>query len=94
MGVGETAQGVDEEVGGLHFCSRFDSGNLARVERSETGEYLLWTAPDCAGTPHEQSYTTWFYFSVRGARKGQIASFTVMNSNNQRNLYNNDMRVS
>jgi hypothetical protein len=29
-------------------------------------EFNLWTRPDCAGTPFENTNRTWFYFSIRG----------------------------
>lgn len=81
------------EVGGLTFSSCFDSGNLVKVQ-FEANEYRLWIGPDCAGTPHETSYTTWFHFSMQGGKKGQVASLTIMNSNPLKGLYGSDMRVS
>ena len=41
-------------------------GNLDRVEPCQTPlEYNLWTAPDCAGTNHENGNRTWFHFSAK-----------------------------
>ena len=44
-------------------------GNLASVEetgseRKSISEYVLRTAPDCAGSEYENGNRTWFYFSV------------------------------
>ena len=57
-----------ESIGGFHFSSNFDSGNLARVAKVEKheNEFNLWTLPDCANTDYENGNRTWFYFSVRG----------------------------
>ena len=47
----------------------FKTGNLDRVESIECTEpdqveFQLWTAPDCAGTVHQNGNRSWFYFSV------------------------------
>lgn len=45
-------------------------------------EFNMWTKPDCAGTPFENTNRTWFYFSVRGSflflesHKQEICSLT------------------
>ena len=59
---------MNDTVGQFHFHSNFDSGNLARVEKSEKNdnEFNLWTTPDCANTPFENGNRTWFYFGVKG----------------------------
>ena len=76
----------------LTFSSKFDSGNCARVEQVRSKEYCVWTAPDCAGTCFETTYTTWFYFSVKGGKRGEELIITMMNMNKQTGLYANDYR--
>ena len=53
--------GVDAELSSFSH----NTGNLDRVEPGEEFEYSLWTAPDCAGTSHENGNRTWFHFSVK-----------------------------
>lgn len=82
--------------GNLVFFSDFDSGNLANLEVARTSlgneEIRLWTAPDCAGTPFETALTTWFYFGISGARRGQTVDLAVMNLNNQGKLFASGLR--
>ncbi|XP_013388601.1 cytosolic carboxypeptidase-like protein 5 isoform X1 [Lingula anatina] len=89
--------------GGLLFTSKFDSGNLARVERvtrddeGDSGgsyteprpdyEFNVWTKPDCAGTPFENGNRTWFHFGVRGGSSGRLIKINIMNLNKQGKLY-------
>ncbi len=55
-------------------------------------EYSLWIRPDCAETPYETNYRTWFYFSVSGVPSGSTLSFRIMNMNKQHGLYAQDYR--
>eukprot|EP00756_Hemistasia_phaeocysticola_P022584 Hpha_TRINITY_DN15843_c7_g8::TRINITY_DN15843_c7_g8_i1::g.187641::m.187641 len=86
---------MDLECGGLAFSSKFDSGNLARVEVCEGGngnEFSLWTAADCEGTPYENSNRSWFHFRVSGGTAGRQVTFHIRNLNSQMKLFAQDMR--
>ena len=50
-------------------------------------EFLLRTAPDCAGTPFETGNKTWFYFGVRGIAVGETVRVTLLNLNKQSKLF-------
>ena len=84
------------EIDGLIFSSNFCSGNLFKVEKSSgvAHEYLLWTAPDNAGTPNSRADGTnaWFHFSLSGAAKGTTLRLQIMNVSNHSSLYKQDMR--
>ena len=54
-----------------------------RVEPADDGEFNLYTSPDCAGTPFEKGYRTWFCFSVKGVAKGRTLAFNMYNMNSQ-----------
>lgn len=85
---------VDVMVGDIQISSCFDSGNLDRVEQCQAPfEYKLWTAPDCAGTSHENGNRTWFYFSVQIPRNypNKIMRFHLQNLNKQSRLYQQGM---
>ncbi|KAM8810022.1 cytosolic carboxypeptidase-like protein 5 [Eudromia elegans] len=90
---------MEIRCGGLLFSSRFDSGNLARVEPVEPPaaagaalpaadyEFNVWTRPDCAHTEYENGNRSWFYFSVRGGAPGKLIKLHVLNMNRQSRLY-------
>lgn len=76
------------------ISSDFDSGNLASVEetgseRKSISEYVLRTAPDCAGSEYENGNRTWFYFSVTTPINfsGKCLRFNIVNLNKQCRLY-------
>ena len=54
-------------------------------------EYNVWTAPDCAGTEHENPNRTWFHFGVKGGQSGKLLRINIMNLNRQGKLYNQGM---
>ncbi|XP_069706642.1 cytosolic carboxypeptidase-like protein 5 isoform X2 [Phaenicophaeus curvirostris] len=93
---------LEIRCGGLLFSSRFDSGNLARVEPVEPPgagrglpaadyEFNVWTRPDCAHTPFENGNRSWFYFSVRGGAPGKLIKLHILNMNKQSRLYSQGM---
>jgi len=64
-------------LGRLLFTSDFDGGNFGHVEhiqhtsppggaaaKQSYEEYAITILPDCAGTAHETSHRTWFYFGI------------------------------
>jgi hypothetical protein len=80
--------GLLKVVRGLQFDSTFDSANLRDVtHNAATGEFELFVASDCHGTPYQTRNMTWFYFIVRGAKAGDALSFRIMNMNRQPGLY-------
>ncbi|ELU13284.1 hypothetical protein CAPTEDRAFT_146236 [Capitella teleta] len=91
--------GIETRCGNLFFTSKFDSGNLARVEKvckdeDDSGgdpradcEFNVWTRPDAAGTPFENGNRSWFYFGVRGGSAGRVIKINIMNMNRQGKLY-------
>ncbi|KAM6083505.1 cytosolic carboxypeptidase-like protein 5 isoform 1-T1 [Chlamydotis macqueenii] len=98
---------MEIRCGGLLFSSRFDSGNLARVEQVEPAqagggpggaalpaadyEFKVWTRPDCAHTEYENGNRSWFYFSVRGGAPGKLIKLHILNMNKQSRLYSQGM---
>ncbi|KAB5542077.1 hypothetical protein PHYPO_G00087300 [Pangasianodon hypophthalmus] len=96
---------MEARFGNVVFSSRFDSGNLGRVEKVEAPEhdaerssishidyeFNVWTKPDCADTEFENGNRSWFYFSVRGVLPGRLLKINVMNMNKQSKLYSQGM---
>ncbi|XP_076861576.1 cytosolic carboxypeptidase-like protein 5 isoform X2 [Brachyhypopomus gauderio] len=98
---------MEAHFGSVVFSSRFDSGNLGRVERVEgcgegagaassslshaDYEFNVWTKPDCVDTEFENGNRSWFYFSVRGVPPGKLLKINVMNLNKQNKLYSQGM---
>lgn len=95
---------MEFRFGSIVFSSRFDSGNLGRVERVERSdpsasapppqpdyEFNVWTKPDCASTEFENGNRSWFYFSVRGMLPGKLLKINMMNMNKQSKLYSQGM---
>jgi hypothetical protein len=76
-----------------YFCM-YIKGNLDRAEPGQAQfEYNLWTAPDCAGTSHENGNRTWFYFSVKFPQGNinKTMRFHIRNMNKQSKLYQQRM---
>ncbi|KAF4114998.1 hypothetical protein G5714_005221 [Onychostoma macrolepis] len=97
---------MEFRFGSIVFSSRFDSGNLGRVDRVERSEpsasapppqpqpdyeFNVWTRPDCASTEFENGNRSWFYFSVRGMLPGKLLKINMMNMNKQSKLYSQGM---
>jgi hypothetical protein len=81
------------EINHLTFSSSFDSGNLRKVKFDDrSNEYQLYQSRDAQDTAYEAPYTTWFHFSVKGAKPGQLGHFHIMNMNKQNRLYKQDYR--
>jgi hypothetical protein len=59
------------------FDSLFESGNLLQAEKNGNLEntYNLYMQVDTNTRGHQQ----WFYFRVRGGKKGQEYTFNIMN---------------
>ena len=71
--------------------SDFDSGNCAHIERISFNHFMLWTAPDCAGSLCETVNRSWFYFCVEGIHNMSI-NFTLKNLNCHAKLFREGMR--
>lgn len=77
----------------LTFSSEFDSGNLKKAKYDEqAAEYLCYQTRDAQDTAHEAPYTTWFHFSVSGAKAGETVKFCIKNMNKQMRLYKQGYR--
>ena len=77
----------------LTFSSEFDSGNLRKAKYDEhAAEYLCYQTRDAQDTAHEAPYTTWFHFSVSGAKAGETVKFCIKNMNKQMRLYKQGYR--
>jgi hypothetical protein len=77
----------------ITFSSKFDNGNLARVERisNRSYEFKIWSAPDNMGTPHQSKHCAWFHFVVTGLPMGCVLRIQVANASNHSGLYKHDM---
>lgn len=72
----------------LRFESRFESGNLRKAIRIGNCEYNLLLEYDTETKAHTQ----WFYFSVRGAMRGQRVRFNIVNLMKYESLYNDGLK--
>ena len=82
---------------GITFDSRFDSGNLYKIEENYTmlsskdlREFNIWTASDdpMNSDPRDNSTTTgWFYFSVRNVAGCPRFKFNVFNMSMNQKLF-------
>ena len=88
------AHNVFEFANGVKFVSTFDNGNLAHaMQGNKRDEYKIWTSPDCAGTPMENTKpNAWYYFMVSGVKEGTQLKIQVVNGSNHSGLYKHDMR--
>ncbi|XP_046406545.1 cytosolic carboxypeptidase-like protein 5 [Ischnura elegans] len=90
-------------LNGLVFSSKFDSGNLARVEpvtpikRGRVGndatemEFNMWTWVDAADTEFKNSFRSWFYFSVKGLKHPSIIKCNIRNLNRHSKVFTDHM---
>jgi hypothetical protein len=76
---------------GVELTSKFDSGNLAKFERTGSKTYDLWIGPDCCGTQAENSCRSWFYFRVSVAQPSTLR-FTIKNLNLQFKVFREGMK--
>ncbi|GMH52100.1 hypothetical protein TrST_g4224 [Triparma strigata] len=82
-----------KDVCHLKFSSEFDSGNLKTVKfNQQANEFCCYQTRDAQDTVHEAPYTTWFHFSVEGAKPGEVVKFAIMNMNKQLRLYKQEYR--
>jgi hypothetical protein len=78
--------GLLKQIGDIIFDSTFDSANLKDVRLNNAGEYELFLAKDCDGTPQQTRNSSWFHFRVSGA-ESKILKFRIKNMNRQPGLY-------
>lgn len=67
----------------LTFNANFESGNLGKVEAVNHFEYNLEIRQDS----NNQKFRLWYYFSVEGFKKNQVALFNITNFSKGRSLY-------
>ncbi|XP_071452958.1 cytosolic carboxypeptidase 2-like [Hetaerina americana] len=72
----------------LHFESRFESGNLAKVVKVTDVYYELYLRPDLYTGRHMQ----WFYFRVQDTRSHFIYRFSIVNLSKPDSLYSCGMK--
>ncbi|XP_076818930.1 uncharacterized protein LOC143464813 isoform X3 [Clavelina lepadiformis] len=72
----------------LEFESRFESGNLLKVDKINDFDYELTLRTDLYTNKHTQ----WFFFRVRNMRPGRSYRFTIINLMKPSSLYNQGMR--
>ncbi|XP_071449217.1 cytosolic carboxypeptidase-like protein 5 [Hetaerina americana] len=94
---------MEVTISGISFSSRFDSGNLARVEpvlpqkrgKSQNEpmelEFNLWTRNDAADTEFRNSYSSWFHFSVKGIKQPVLMKFNIVNMNRHSRVFTDHM---
>jgi hypothetical protein len=77
----------------ITFSSKFDNGNLARVERLPNNNYSfkIWTAPDNMGADFQSKHCAWFHFFVTGLPLGCVLRIQIVNASNHSGLYKHDM---
>lgn len=88
------SQTTFELPGGITISSEFDSGNLAKCipDPEKPNTYNCWLAGD--GQPYTQQglFRTWFYFSVKGVKCGEILIFNIKGMASQGKLYKMGLR--
>ncbi len=77
----------------LVFFSDFDSGNLAKAVKVAPSsvcdmQFELWVCPDAADRGIT-AYRSWFYFGIRGARKGSHIKLSIVNLSPNKTLFGN-----
>lgn len=66
------------QIDNLLFFSNFDSGNMYKAEKTSNNSYEIQISADaaCAGL---SSYRVWFYFGVKGFKKGSSIRLSISN---------------
>lgn len=62
----------------IQFFSNFDSGNLCKVEKVGNNQYEIQISPDAA-CACLNSYKVWFYFGIKGLKKGTTLRLSIIN---------------
>ena len=95
--------GLHCNKGNYTFRSTFCSGNLLRVQQVDDylssdlrPRYQLWIAPDCVGSPYQNQYCIWYYFSAECTgetppREGQSVTMELMNLNKVAKSFSHDL---
>lgn len=85
---------------GLQFTSRFDGGNMRKVERVANDTYHIELSEDASECGISTGYTTWFHFEVQtqnahtaGAANPRELQVVLTNMNGQKGLYSNGYTV-
>ncbi|RLN48186.1 hypothetical protein BBJ29_000283 [Phytophthora kernoviae] len=67
----------------LRFSSRFDSGNMANVQQTESGAFHVHLAEDAAAFGISTGYSTWFYFEIEKGAENNNSKKTIITQQKQ-----------
>ena len=74
----------------MTFDSSFESGNLKEAYRLSDKSYLLLMREDT----NSKGFYQWFYYSVKGMKKGETYSFQIANFQKRYSLFSTGMHPS